>query len=124
MLDDSEMNRLLDDIPAPEALEGEEFTEAWEPVAARTSVADVIPGSAANYDVIMTPEAAAAQREMRKQIEKAETETQRQQIRKEADLYRITVVFQGEQAALVRTVLGEDEPAVKLLELCRKESGA
>lgn len=122
MLDDSEMNRLLDDIPAPEALEGEEFSEAWEPVAARTSVADVAAGSATNYDVTMTPEAAAAQREMRKQIEKAETEAQRQQIRKEADLYRITVVFQGEQAALVRTVLGEDEPAVKLLELCRAAS--
>ena len=119
MLDDTEITRLLEDIPAPEALEGEEFSEAWEPVAARTSVADVAAGSAANYDVTMTPEAAAAQREMRTQLERAETEAQRQQIRQEADLYRITVVFQGEQAALVRTVLGEDEPAVKLLELCR-----
>ena len=120
MLDDAETQRLLEDIPAPEALEGEEFSEAWEPVAARTSVADVAAGSATNYDVTMTPEAAAAQREMRKQLERAESEAQRQQIRQEADLYRITVVFQGEQAELVRTVLGEEEPAVKLLALCEK----
>ena len=120
MLDDAEVTRLLEDIPAPEALEGEEFSEAWEPVAARTSVADVAAGSATNATWAMTPEAAAAQREMRKQLERAATEAQRQQIRQEADLYRITVVFQGEQAALVRTVLGEDEPAVKLLELCQK----
>lgn len=31
MLDDEEINKLIDEIPAPEGLMGEEFTEAWEP---------------------------------------------------------------------------------------------
>ena len=31
MLDDTELARLLEDVPAPEALAGEEFSAAWEP---------------------------------------------------------------------------------------------
>jgi len=124
MLDDAEMQRLLEEIPAPEALSGDEFTEAWEPVNARTSVADVTEGGATNYDTVMTPEAAAAQRDMRQQLERAETDAERQQIRVEADLYRITAVFQGDEGRLVRSVLGEDEPAVVLLKLCKQAADA
>lgn len=115
MLSDTELDRLLDDVPAPEALAGEEFSEAWAP--GETVQDGEIKGALGTREVSMTPEAIEQVREQERKIADAKTEEERVQAQKETDIFRIACVFTGEQAKTVKAVLG-DKPAVKLLELC------
>lgn len=116
MLDDLELQRMLEDVPAPEALMAEDYGEAWQP----SEMAESRDGerSAAS----MTPEALERIREAERRVAQARTEEERKAARRDADIFRISLVFSGDQAVLVRSVLG-DRPAQRVLELCELHAG-
>jgi ParB-like chromosome segregation protein Spo0J len=120
MLSDIELNKLLDDIPVPEALAADEYEEAWEPQE-RTVSADNETITNLHGDVALSYEANERVREVEQKIAQAKTEEEREMVRKESEVYRLILVFTGEQADLVNAILG-DKPAEKLLELCRDAS--
>lgn len=113
-LSDAELQRLLEDIPAPEALAGLEFTEAWQP--GETTETE----STALATTSTTAAAADAIRARQEALSTARTEEERQAITRDRAIYRVSLTFTGEQGAIVKEVLGE-APAEKLVELCRAE---
>ena len=66
----------------------------------------------------MTAAASTQVRQMEEKIAAAKTDEDRQKARKEANVYRLVLVFEGDEGALVREELGP-RPAVKLLEMCQ-----
>lgn len=118
MLDDAELNKLLDDIPAPESLAGEEFGQAWEPTKGSEDLTveqDLV--ATQGRGVAASLEATERLRTMEKKIAEAKSDQEKQAARTEADVYRFVLVYTGDQAALVKSVLG-DHPASKVLEFC------
>lgn len=127
MLDDAELNRLLNDIQAPEALAGEDYTEAWIPETIDAENAELIrsgqmsgEGGDGNLNTTaMSIEAVEFQRKREAAVAKAHTEQEKQMIKKDQGLYRVSLIYTEDEAHDVRAVLG-NRPAQKLLELCRE----
>src|SRR6185503_16547287 len=127
-LDDVELDRLLNDVAAPDALHADEFSEAWEPDqlndadadAPSTRAREIVASTHGGTMVTAMSEAAIrATREREQRIKKATNEEERAQARKESGLYRLSLIFHGEEGQIVKSALGE-EPAVKLVEMCRE----
>lgn len=122
MLSDAELERLLEDIPAPEALASEEFGQAWEPKKhydeAETSA------ETGNFEAgsrtSMSPEASDRVRAMEKRVAEAKTQEEKSQARRDLNVYRLVLLFSGEEAETVKAVLG-DTPAPAILQLCKDE---
>ena len=124
MLSDVEVDRLLQDIPAPESLKNEEFSTAWTPVDADTSE-DTVEGQEHKVTggVMMKSLSVSAlenQRQMEKKLDEAKSEEERQMARSDSDIFRINLVFAGAEAGIIKDCLGK-KPAEKMLELCKKE---
>lgn len=128
-LDDVEVQRLLDDIPAPEALAAEDFSPAWAPTGQRALGADetATPGGPAapatqepqpGHVVSQSLAAADALRERERRIATAKTEEEKAQAQRDTRVYRLSLVFGADEADVVKATL-EPNPAAKLLELCR-----
>ena len=124
MLSDVEVNRLLEDIPAPESLKNEEFSTAWTPTDADTEQDSV---EATEHKVSggtmmksLSVDALEQQRNLEKKLQEAKTEEERQMARTDSDMYRISLVFSGAEAGVIRSVLGK-KPAEKMLDMCKKE---
>ena len=130
MLDDEEINRLIEDIPAPEALMGEEFNEAWEPdkIIGEVEINRIEKNEPLNHvhetgDTYQshTQKAQESLKERENKIQQAKTREDREQAKKEMkSVYRITLVFHAEEADIVKAVL-KDNPADKILELCTEK---
>ena len=123
MLSDVEVNRLLEDVPAPESLKNEEFSTAWTPTDADTEQ-DTVEAKehAVSGGVMMkslSVDALEQQRNLEKKLQEAKTEEERQMARQDSDMYRISLVFSGAEAGVIRSVLGK-KPAEKMLEMCKK----
>jgi len=120
MMDDVEMQRLLEDIPAPEALAAEEFSQAWEPSKV-SEASDMAKSSwmGAGHVVDSTSTAVEAQRAREKAIGVAKNDEEKAKAVKDYDVFRLSLMYSGEESKIVKSALG-DAPAVKLLELCRK----
>lgn len=112
-ISDVELESLLSEIPAPEALADPEFTPAWEP-GSETRDGLEFRDDATNA---ITPEAVAAVRAAERRAEAAATEEERAAVRRDSDVFRLVLTFSGDQGALVKSVLG-DSPAVRLVEVC------
>lgn len=124
MLDDLELNRLLDDITAPEALANEEYTEGWNPSdTAHEQTTKAVVTDEGRATSGMTPGAMEAARKREEALKSARTQEDRERALKDNAIFRVSLVFNGEEAELVRSVLG-DEPAVRLVQLCRDAEGA
>ena len=130
MLDDEEINKLIEDIPAPEGLMGEEFTEAWEPdkligeeeseAISQNKPLNNIQDKQGNYQST-TKQAENLIRKREQKIREAKTIEEREMAKQDPqNIYRITLLFTDEEADTVRAVL-QDTPADKILELCTKE---
>jgi hypothetical protein len=120
MLDELEMERLLEDIPAPEALAGEEFGTAWAPSnSAEPTGTTVGAVGAAMATHSSTPSASNALRAQEVRIAAAKNEEERSAAQRDVDIYRLALVFTSEEAKTVRAALG-DRPAERLLALCRE----
>lgn len=132
MMSDDEINRLLEDIPAPEALAGEEYEQAWEPsetddrdnaaVMAGSTEAREISSTTHNGKHITAMTATAIEDIRRKEqaIAQAKTEEERELAKQQTKLYRVSLIFSNTEADTVETVLGR-EPAAKLLAMCQRE---
>ena len=130
MMSDAEMNLLLDEIPAPDALAAEEHSEAWVPERGDARQGDVADDEHAStrivetdrqvgsFAVAMTKDAAAAVVERKQMLESATSDLQRSDIAAKFEApFRLQMVFTGDEAAIVREALGE-EPAECLLAIC------
>jgi ParB-like chromosome segregation protein Spo0J len=111
---DQELNRLLEDIPAPESLADEEYTEAWVPD--RDGSMDAGDSTAVGSD--STPAALEANRDMERRIREARTAEERAAAARDRDVYRVVLSYSGAEAEVVKGVLG-DTPAVRLLTMCQ-----
>jgi ParB/RepB/Spo0J family partition protein len=114
-LSDAELNRLLEDIPAPDALSADEFSEAWVPTRDAANVSETDEDHLSRS---ATPAALLKAREHEKALAEAKTEQERAKINQDRQIYRVALSFSNEEAEIVKAVLGMT-PAVKLLELCR-----
>lgn len=112
MLDDKELQRMLEDIPAAEALAAAEYGEAWTP-GARTEK-DGSAGESESYSLA----AMDARRRAEDQARQAANDEDRARILRERDNFRFGFVYTGDDAKVVKTVLGE-QPAETLLAICR-----
>lgn len=116
MLSDDELDRLLDDVPAPEALAGEEFGSAWDP----TKQGEDADTELSDRRSSATPAAVEAQREMERRMQEAHSEEERQAVRRDAKHKRFALTFSGEEADIVQAIIGQ-APAQTVLDLCRAE---
>lgn len=121
MIDEEELRMLLDDSKAPEDLAGEEFSPAWLPTKNAAGQEGEREGSVGKEMVAMTPAAKEVHERAAKASSEARTEEERVRIEfgLRADSFRLTIVFKGEEAELVHSVL-DPKPADKVLELCRR----
>lgn len=117
MLDDDAVRLLIDNVPAPEMLAGDEFGDAWEPNA----------GGGDHHDddnhVSQTKDGTSALHSRERALAAAKTSQDRAQAFKENQVYRVSLIFSGEEADVVRAVLG-DRPAVALVALCRERAAS
>ena len=60
------------------------------------------------------------QREREKQLAEAKTAEERQALRKDHDIFRLYLTFTGDEATIVKQVLG-NHAAEKVIEMCKKE---
>jgi len=115
-LSDAELQRLLEDIPAPEALAKEQFSEAW------------VPGSVqgeADTDgrmVTSTPMGIDQSRLQERRLQDAKTAEEREAAIRDTKVFRLTLIFSGEEGETVRMGLGP-QPAVTVLEFCKQKLG-
>jgi hypothetical protein len=131
MLDDKEIGRLLDDTPVPEVLAGEDFSEAWEPAVERPSDRPAVDAQTIEYNpqggllkrptmMAASPDAMARLEAAQAALDAATTGTERFELIKQRQVFRLSLTFTGDEAAIVRQALGR-QPAVTLLEMCRAE---
>lgn len=114
LMDDVEVQRLLDDIPVPEQLAGVEFSQAWVPE--QQSEVNDLPKK--NMIIGQTNTAADAIRLREDKIRKAKTEEERKMARAETDIYRVSLIYAGDEAEIVKKALGK-KPAENFLKLCK-----
>ena len=116
MLDEVELDRLLEDIPVTEILAGDEYEQAWEPgteeVGDEGTVRELVSRTEG-----MSPAALETLRRQRERIAAAKTAEERAAIRKDREVYRISLTFADHEADIVRRVLGNN-PAQRVYELC------
>lgn len=122
-LSDVEVNRLLDDIPAPEALAAEEFSPAWAPTGPAGSVVGE-GGTAQIGEQAVASQSMAASDALRARetaLASAKTDQERTAAARDNAVYRVSCIFASSEADVVKAVLG-DNPAANLLALCRAEA--
>jgi len=131
MMSDVEMERLLEDIAAPEDLANEDFCDAWRPdEVAEDDLERAKKGSTEAYTLkenedgtvhitAMSKKATEDVREREKIIREAKTTEERNMKMKETKLFRVSLIFSGEEADLVKSVLGS-EPAQAIVKLCKE----
>jgi len=113
-ISDDELNRLLADIPAPEDLAGDVFTEAWSPGSNEER-------SGGPVEVSSTDAGVMADRERERRIAEASTAAERQQARLDKTVFRLHLTFGGDEADLVKGALGA-KPAETILAWCRERA--
>ena len=127
MMDDTELNRMLEDIPTPEALsEGHDWNEAWEPMgktgnfegAEMGTKAQIVTEDSATAITAGSIQAIEALRQREADLKEAKTDEEAEMIRKAGSFYRINLLFSDDDAEVVSSVLG-DKPAVRLVEICK-----
>lgn len=122
MMDEEEMKILLDDIPVPEGLAADDYSESWVSSKGKESTVSVEAKQVEPRRVeASTPKVVEAMRLAEKKAALVENESEKSQIMHEIkkSIYRIAVSYTGDEAVTVKGVLGL-QPAVKLVELCKK----
>jgi hypothetical protein len=120
LMDDLELQRLMDDTPISEALAASEFSMGWQPIAGNDSAEGEEGASSIGGTMLRasSTQAVEAMRAAEVKIKDAKSAEERDMVKKETDIWRINLVFTGDEAKIVKEVLG-NEPAQKLLSLCR-----
>ena len=123
MLDDADVAKLLEALPATDTHASEEYGEAWRPeeavsVQSTLGVATRSDAQGATVVVAMTAGALEEQRKHEAALKLVKTGEEKAMLLKDRDVFRISLTFTGEEAKTVREVL-KDTPAESLLKLCR-----
>lgn len=125
MMSQVELDRLIEDVPAPQALANDEYAEGWEPDKAGSDIAPV-EGRESVHDSgawvnASTTEALQASREREHALREAKTQEQRELINKDtsAGFYRVSLLLYGDDAEFVKEAL-KGAPAEALAALCRQ----
>jgi ParB-like chromosome segregation protein Spo0J len=127
MMSETEFDKLLEDISAPEALENEEFSQSWEPdmlddadasAAERGDTSLRTVEGAQTLHTALTTAAVEAQRTREENLHAARTEEERSLIKRSNTLVRISLLFSEEEAEFVKRTLGT-EAANKFLQILR-----
>lgn len=122
LMDDVEMDALINDVEAPEALAGEDFGMGWEPTKETSHSVEDDLVSGKGRDVEVSQKAADALREREARIKAAKTEQEREAARKDSAVYRLVAVFSAEEGKEVKEALklkGKDK-AAQILEWARE----
>jgi ParB-like chromosome segregation protein Spo0J len=126
MMSEVELNRLIEDVPAPEGLASDEYAEGWRPDKAGSDIAPV-EGRESTHDSgtwtnASTSEALQAHRAREEALKDAKTQEQREMIQKDMSrgFYRVSLLLYGDDAEAVKEAL-KGAPAEALAELCRRE---
>ena len=117
MLTDTELNRLLEDVQVTE-LAAEEFSTAWEPDKIQAGDVDVEGQQEGDLLRAGSTQAVTDVRERERLLKEAKSSEERDQIRQDMKIFRVSLIFSGDEAALVKGVLG-DKPAESLLQICK-----
>lgn len=124
MMSQVELDRLIEDVPAPEALANDDYAEGWTPDKAGSDIAPV-EGRESTHDSgtwtnASTSEALKAHRDREKALQGAKTQEQREMISKDMSqgFYRVSLLLYGEDAEAAKAAL-KGAPAERLAELCR-----
>lgn len=111
MMSGMELERLIQDVPAPEAMAGEEYDQAWEPDKAGHDIAPV-EGRESTHDSgqwtnASTAEAIERSREREQALKEAKSEEQREFIKRDmaSGFHRVSLLLYGEDADNARQVL-------------------
>ena len=120
MLDDVEMDKLLNDISAPDALAGDQFNESWAPDKGASGTVGTVD---AGHMVDGTPQALLKAREQEAALSAAKNEEERKAVLKDHNVYRMALMFTGEEAEIVKKALG-DKPAQRVLEWSKSFAAA
>jgi hypothetical protein len=127
-MSDEEINRMIEDVDVPEALAGDDFGESWEPSSASTVETNAssegqkdkaIEGTVTSA---MSQQAVQQQQERSRRLEEAKNEEEKEMIRQENKLHRVSLVFTGDEAELIEESLGK-YPAEMLVKLCKHVVG-
>ncbi len=121
-----EVDRLLQDIGAPEALAAEDFSPAWNPTPPQAITNDAnthAPASSGGESMMsgQTLAASDALREREKAVSEAKTVEDKRKAAEESKVFRLSVIFADAEADVVKAVLG-DSPAAGILRLCQEEA--
>jgi len=124
MLNDEEINRLLEDIPVPETLAGDEYNMGWVPdsiLATDEEIRDTAIYTVENSDVqaAVTAEGIQAIRIREQKLKAAKTEEDKAVVRKETQIKRLSLTFTAVQYLTVENALGS-APAENLVKLCER----
>jgi len=113
MMGDDEINKLLEDIPAPEALAGEEFNEGWIP---EKGIGEEVAGQVADGDrdvkyrditLASTEHTGDRIREREKMIKDAKSVEDKETILKDNEVTRINFIFaDADEILLAKKYLG------------------
>lgn len=114
-LSDMEINKLIEDMPAPELQAGKEFNEAWIPIASVPT-----EGEFAGASYSATDSAYDKHRELEAKLKEAKSEEEKKMAVESINLFKLTIVFSGEEAIIVKKALGE-VPAKTILQLCTEK---
>lgn len=122
-LTEIEVDRLLDDIPAPEALANEEYKEAWLPTKSGVQSVDGGKENATQGGMAYQTEAAYTKvREIEAKIKEAHSEEERTMAVKENNTFNLSLTFSNDEAKIVKDALGAS-PADTILTMCRTKLG-
>lgn len=110
-----ELNTLIDDLPGPELMAGEEFNQAWLPSDAQQTETAVYKKTG---EIHVAAKTQKLREEVAGQLEGAQSlmEIGDRSKKRGVDFLTVTVIVSGDKAAFVRQVLGET-PAETLLKI-------
>jgi len=121
---DDEISRMIEDVDVPEALAGDDFGEGWEPSSAPTVEQNASTEGRTDKAIegtvtsAMSQQAVQQQQERTRRLAEAKDEEEKDMIREESKLHRVSLVFNGDEAELIDETLGK-YPAEELVKLCR-----
>lgn len=120
LLDDTELQLLLEQVPTPEAYAAEAFSDTWEP--ARENEANMGEGeretSIGVANTSSSQQAVEAVRRREVALQTARNDEEREQARRDTAVYRLICVFSNEEATAVRSFIGA-RPADRIMAVVR-----
>lgn len=126
MMSDDEINARIEDLPASELLAGEYHTESWEPSKEtmdgfEDSRKKTVETSTGSRDISASEEAIKRMKDSEERMKEATSEKERRKIKEENELYRVNLVFEGDEGKYMENILGE-KPSDTVLEWCKQEA--